>query len=1576
MRNLTKILSLLSLLMWSACAVAQPFQGNIPSDTVIGRDSPGVGQTEVLGESAFKAMFNLEIGTDVQEYSSDLDVLADPGSLSNEASPGSGDLFVAYIDGAYKTVDFDDLIASLSAFNLVDDTSPQLGGDLDQNGFVFELGNGNTDTSVTRLNAGVMGVEGVAVLLDSTGSVDSANIADGSIVEGDLSAIDSPADEECLTYEGGNFEWQACIPDADYGDVAVSSSATVWTVQSVGGRTFTTADAGFDAVFGWDDSDGVYKNLAAADVRAALDLEPDTDFYSKSSADSTFQPLNTHLTTLSDPDALDNEASPASGDKFIAYIDGAYRTVDFDDMPSGGGSISDGDKGDVNVSSSGTVWTVQSINSLTFTPADAGADAIFGWDDSQSAYENLTKSEAQTVLGLQTSTTDNQLVRYDSTAGNQQGSDILVTDAPALFAMNQGGSGNEVGMINATAAGQMTIGMKTTAGVIQGAYFSIWGNNFGDTHKGSAEFTFDSRNGATAGFTIYEYNGSGWTNRFQVPVGGGATIGNAAFTTGTIEMANGTSNTLSASGGTLSIEGNAMYRAGGTDVALADGGTGASLSDPNADRIMWWDDSDGAIELTSLSALTTEASPAAGDFLLMVDASGALLKVDWDDLPAGGGSGSQTPWESNIDADGFNLNFDDATGILDSSGNEQLIFQETASAENYLEITNAADAGAPSLAAVGDDTNINLLLAGKGSGNVTAANFRTGSTGALITTFMDEINFTLTPSMQVLGTSASTAAFGTARFSNTFANSQGRWIMARSRGTSVGTYTVVQDDDGLGMLVFEGADGTDFTPASAILGLVDGTPGNDDMPGRMEFATTADGSGSVTTRMVIKADGGVILGTDAASPGAGNLAVSGRIIDINPAASSSLSILYNDTAASQFYIGMYDPGSGLGAGAFQVAYGEDVSSTGGAFYVEGNSTGSSPTSSWMYRISEQTGVSTWITNVDIGRAYAGITAYGITNNSSNYEGILIRQVAASDYAEVAAVTGGTGDDDLDVKLTPAGLGGVRATRFSTDTSITASGSELAPDHDLATDPESSGWTIDDATYTTGSLTWTYPTNSGASGPMVPVDVEAGHYYLFEVDYQLTTSDTTPYLFFEFWNNGWNQSQVPVTGGVPATARWFTRVTSTNTAQFAVNSSLNASGDELVITRISAKEVTTLPGEAITAYDYNGDPVLQLGGFGDYVRIGRNACLNVDSGVESVCIGYGAFEQGTIGKYVVAIGSGAMGNSSGSNTYDNTAVGALALRDTTGRGNTAIGILAGVGNTSGINNVFAGYVGTSNAEGSYNIYIGHNTALSLISDGTSTNQENIAMGHNTMWNIVSGYGNVCIGGGNNSGADSAGNNCPTLQSGNKNLVLGWGADVPTSSTSTYLNIQKTIFGDMAAGPIHFAVPILVDGTSSGPGSLQIAEDTDNGTNKITLTAPASIGSNRTITFPDSDGHVIVSEHITFAMSDEDTPLTAGTAKITFRNPFNSVFTVTDVKCNVNTAQGSGDLITVDINEGGSPILSTPVTIDNGEKTSVTADAPPVISDSSIASDAEMTADITDIDGSSAATGLKCSLIGYH
>jgi len=73
-----------------------------------------------------------------------------------------------------------------------------------------------------------------------------------------------------------------------------------------------------------------------------------------------------------------------------------------------------------------------------------------------------------------------------------------------------------------------------------------------------------------------------------------------------IELGHASDTTLArASSGEVNIEGNRIYRAGGTDVALADGGTGASLSDPGADRLLFWDDGSCAVAfLTAGSGLT------------------------------------------------------------------------------------------------------------------------------------------------------------------------------------------------------------------------------------------------------------------------------------------------------------------------------------------------------------------------------------------------------------------------------------------------------------------------------------------------------------------------------------------------------------------------------------------------------------------------------------------------------------------------------------------------------------------------------------------------------------------------------------------------------------------------------------------------------------------------------------------------------------------------------------------------------------------------------------------------------------
>lgn len=113
-------------------------------------------------------------------------------------------------------------------------------------------------------------------------------------------------------------------------------------------------------------------------------------------------------------------------------------------------------------------------------------------------------------------------------------------------------------------------------------------------------------------------------------------------------------------------------------------------------------------------------------------------------------------------------------------------------------------------------------------------------------------------------------------------------------------------------------------------------------------------------------------------------------------------------------------------------------------------------------------------------------------------------------------------------------------------------------------------------------------------------------------------------------------------------------------------------------------------------------------------------------------------------------------------------------------------------------------------------------------------------------------------------------------------------------------------------------------------------------------------------------------LVIACSDETTALTTGTAKVTFRMP--RAMTLTGVRASVTTAP-TGSTLVVDINEGGTSILSTKLSIDATEKTSTTAATAAVISDTALADDAEITIDIDQIGSTIAGAGLKVALIGY-
>jgi len=128
-----------------------------------------------------------------------------------------------------------------------------------------------------------------------------------------------------------------------------------------------------------------------------------------------------------------------------------------------------------------------------------------------------------------------------------------------------------------------------------------------------------------------------------------------------------------------------------------------------------------------------------------------------------------------------------------------------------------------------------------------------------------------TPAFQIIGSAFDSFMSLTRRVASASAPVL---ALTKSRNTSVGSHTIVQDGDTIGEIVFFADDGTDLdSRVAAIKGDIDGTPGANDTPGRLIFMTTEDGSNSPTERMRISADGRTHFNTGGTALGTGVLQV-------------------------------------------------------------------------------------------------------------------------------------------------------------------------------------------------------------------------------------------------------------------------------------------------------------------------------------------------------------------------------------------------------------------------------------------------------------------------------------------------------------------------------------------------------------------------------------------------------------------------------------------------------------------------------------------------------------------------------
>ena len=221
---------------------------------------------------------------------------------------------------------------------------------------------------------------------------------------------------------------------------------------------------------------------------------------------------------------------------------------------------------------------------------------------------------------------------------------------------------------------------------------------------------------------------------------------------------------------------------------------------------------------------------------------------------------------------GFNINSDEKVRI-DSSGRLGIGTDQFYDGTSKLEVrgrintvggasTGSINAGNGTVVNVGSLSPHNLQLM---TGNSTRMTFENGTNEALRINSVNKILIGtnavngpydgIQPHVLLEGTSYDTSTLTLFCNANTVGASP-QLQLGKSRGTSDGSTTIVQNNDRLGSIWIVGADGTDRNSSFAALDFfVDGAPAANNTPGRIEFRTTSSGSSNPSEKMRITSGG-------------------------------------------------------------------------------------------------------------------------------------------------------------------------------------------------------------------------------------------------------------------------------------------------------------------------------------------------------------------------------------------------------------------------------------------------------------------------------------------------------------------------------------------------------------------------------------------------------------------------------------------------------------------------------------------------------------------------------------------------
>ncbi len=247
-------------------------------------------------------------------------------------------------------------------------------------------------------------------------------------------------------------------------------------------------------------------------------------------------------------------------------------------------------------------------------------------------------------------------------------------------------------------------------------------------------------------------------------------------------------------------------------------------------------------------------------------------------------------------------------------------------------------------------------------------------------------------------------------------------VFGKTRGSLNGS-TVVQDGDQIGGMYFAGGDGTDVNSIAAQISVeVDGSPGSNDMPGRILFKTTTDGAASPTERMRIMQGGQVSIGNNPTvhtdtifhieDSGETNIKIEGSTSTLG----ARISLQNNDTTANAYSQYAFNDAGGQSTSAIQGINTDQTNNYGEIAFLTRNAQGSPPTE--RVRIDKDgnvlIGETTTSYPVDIG--YANNTVYATNAVIGNAVEIHNKSTTAGTAAGIHMYVTGNGANAAAVHL--------------------------------------------------------------------------------------------------------------------------------------------------------------------------------------------------------------------------------------------------------------------------------------------------------------------------------------------------------------------------------------------------------------------------------------------------------------------------------------------------------------------------------------------------------------------------------